>query len=168
MSLINGFTRTEVIKLTTLSSQQLAYFERIKLVIPKKYGSLKKPTCIYTWEQLLELIAISGLRRKVSLQTIRKVAENFEQMGCKETLRDKHLVVVGNDVFWVEDNWKDFPEKIQKVSAKTNEASNYVFAFMITIDDLINSVWKNAQKSSEINFESFRERAKAKPINKVA
>ncbi|MEW6735968.1 MAG: MerR family transcriptional regulator, partial [Acidobacteriota bacterium] len=116
MALMEGFTRPEVIRLTSLSSSRLAYFDRQKLVAPAKYGTSKKPTCIYSWEQILELFAIKDLNRKVSLQTIRQILENFEKMGFSEQLRDKHLVVVGKDVFWAENNWKDFPEKMLKVS----------------------------------------------------
>lgn len=166
MGLMEGFTRQEVIGVTGLSSESLAYFDRLGIVKPTRFGSAKKPTCIYSWEQLLELMAINNLRKKVSSKTIKKIVKSLEQMGISETLRDKYLVIVGEDVFWVEDNWKDFPEKMLNVTSKKNTA-NYMFAFMVTMDDLIHKTWENAKKSNKIDFDSFKQRAKAKSM-KVA
>ena len=162
--IIDGFTRQETIALTGLTSARLHYFDRTGLVKPKKYGKTKRPICIYSWEQLLQLIAIKDLRRKISLQTVRTIIDTLGKGGFSDSLRDKHLVVAGDTVLWVEDSWKDFPEKILTVAGTKSGKNQYVFAFMITIDDLITTVWKNARKAKKrIDIESFEERAKATP-----
>ena len=73
MNLLEGFTRRETIALIGTTSNRLQYLERAELIIPKRIGISKKPTVLYTWEQILEIRAIKNLRQEVSLQTIKKI-----------------------------------------------------------------------------------------------
>ena len=56
---MEGFTRQETLALTKTTSSRLAYLDRTEVVIPEKYGNSKKPTVIYSWNQVLEIRAIN-------------------------------------------------------------------------------------------------------------
>ncbi len=98
---MEGFTRQEAITLTGVTSSRLAYLDRVKLVVPQKYGNSKKPVVIYSWEQILEIRAISNLRQKISLQTIREIIGFLELNRFDYQLKDKDLVTVNDKVYWV-------------------------------------------------------------------
>jgi DNA-binding transcriptional MerR regulator len=68
MAIIDGFTRTETLALTETTSNRLQYLEKAGLIIPQRIGKSRKPTVIYTWEQVLEIRAIKHLRQEISLQ----------------------------------------------------------------------------------------------------
>jgi DNA-binding transcriptional MerR regulator len=112
MSLIEGFTRRETLALTETTSNRLQYLERVGLVIPERIGATSKPTVLYAWEQILEIRAIKNLRQEASLQTVRKIIKFLDDSGLDDTLRNKQLIVVDNDVFWVRADWKDFSEQM--------------------------------------------------------
>ena len=117
-SLIKGFTRPETLALTGTTSNRLQYLERAELVVPSRIGLSKKPTVIYTWEQILEIQAIKNLRQEVSLQTVRKIIDFLDKECCNDNLlRNKQLIVVNDDVFWVRQDWTDIPSVI-KVAKK--------------------------------------------------
>jgi hypothetical protein len=67
---------------------------------------------LYAWEQILEIRAIKNLRQEASLQTVRKIIKFLDDSGLDDTLRNKQLIVVDNDVFWVRADWKDFSEQM--------------------------------------------------------
>jgi hypothetical protein len=164
---MNGFTRQETLALTKTTSSRLAYLDRVGMVIPEKYGSNKKPTVIYSWDQVLEVIAISNLRQQVSLQTIRKMLDFFEKEGYELSLRDKHLVAVNDTIYWVNPDWSDMPNHIMQVAAKQNKDLGQLMLIVAlpTRDYLIHTVWEAAEKSNIVDFESFKKRAKEKPAN---
>ena len=162
MSLIEGFTRQETLALTGTTSNRLQYLERAGLIRPKRIGTSKKPTVIYTWEQILEIRAIKNLRREVSLQTVRKIIEFLNKEGCDDSLRDKQLIVVNDDVFWVQNDWSDVPSVIRVASKKGKDIGEYVLLVIPTLIQVVKEVWEAAEKSHVIDFESFQQRAKAK------
>ena len=45
---MEGFTRQEAIALTRTTSSRLAYLDRVKVVVPQKFGNSKKPVVIYS------------------------------------------------------------------------------------------------------------------------
>ena len=164
---MDGFTRQETIALTKTTSSRLAYLDRTGVIEPEKYGNSKKPTVIYSWEQVLEIKAINELRQKVSLQTVRKIVKYFDENGFDTSFRDKHLVVVNDEVVWVMSDWSDMP-RVMKVAGKKNKnLGQYVLVVLPQISDIIKEVWKTAKKSKAINFESFKQRAKVK-LDEVA
>ncbi|EAZ90281.1 MerR family transcriptional regulator [Crocosphaera chwakensis] len=172
MSLIQGFTRQETLALTDTTSNQLQYLERQKLVIPQRIGKSRKPTVIYSWEQILEIRAIKHLRRKnVSSQMIKKIIKFLDKSGVDESLRDKHLIVINNEVFWVQQDWSDLQQKIPtivKIAGKDNaNIGQYMLLVIPIFSDIVQEVWKAAKNSELIDFESFKERAKVNE-NKIA
>lgn len=164
---MDGFTRQETLALCGTTSSRLAYLDRTKVVVPQKYGNPKKPTVIYTWEQVLEIRAISHLREKISLQTVRKIIQFLNDSGFEESLRDKHLVVVNDEVYWVMPDWSDMPRVMKVADKKNKQNGQFVLIVIPQLSCLIKDVWNAAKKSNIVDFESFKQRAKAKP-NKAA
>ncbi|NES23503.1 MAG: MerR family transcriptional regulator [Symploca sp. SIO3E6] len=171
MSLIEGFTRPETLALTETTSNRLQYLEKKELVIPQRIGKSRKPTVIYTWEQILEIRAIKHLRQEISLQAVRQIVQFLNQSGFDDSLRDKQLVVIDNEVFWIRQDWQDFPEKMpstMKVAGKSGRSiGQYVLLVLPTLTEIVNEVWEAASKSEVIDFDSFRDRAKVQ-YTKVA
>lgn len=165
MVIIQGFTRQETLALTGTTSNRLQYLERSQLVIPQRIGKSRKPTVLYTWEQVLEIRAIKNLRQEISLQTVRKIINFLDKSGFDDSLTDKQLIVIDDEVLWVQQDWKDFPEKIPsalKVAGKrSKDVGQYVLLVISPLSEIVNEVWEAAKKSSMIDFESFKQRARA-------
>jgi DNA-binding transcriptional MerR regulator len=160
---MEGFTRQETLALTKTTSSRLAYLDRSGVIVPEKYGNSKKPTVIYSWEQVLEIRAINDLRQKISLQMVRKIVKFLHESGFEKSIRDKHLVVVNDEVDWVMPDWSDMP-RVMKVADKKNKGlGQFVLIAIPPLSDIIEEVWKTAKKSKVIDFESFKRRAKAEP-----
>lgn len=160
---MEGFIRQETLALTGITSIRLSYLDRAGVIGPEKYGNPKKPTVIYTWEQVLEIRSISCLRQKVSLQTIRKIIQFLNKSGFDDSLRDKHLVVVNDEVYWVMLDWSDMPQ-IMKVADQQNRGTGqFVLVIIPPLANIIQEVWKAALDTRTVDFESFKQRARAKP-----
>lgn len=167
MSLIQGFTRQETLALTGTTSNRLQYLERAGLVKPRRIGTSKKPTVIYTWEQILEIRAIRNLRQEVSLQTVIKIIDFLDKEGCDDSLRDKQLIVINDEVFWVRNDWLDVPSVIKVASKKGKDIGQYILFVIPTLIQVVQEVWEVAEKSNLIDFESFQKRAKVKVSRKI-
>ena len=161
MSLIEGFTRQETLALTETTSNKLQYLERVGLIIPSRIGVSKKPVVIYTWEQVLAIRAIKDLKQEISLQTIKKIIDFLNKEGCDDSLRDKQLIIVNDDVFWIQNDWSDVLSVIKVASSKGKYVDQYVLLVIPTLIQVVKEVWEVAQKSHAIDFESFTQRAKA-------
>ena len=83
-------------------------------------------------------------------------------------MRDKQLVVVSEEVFWVKQDWSDFGENLPtavKVAGKNNkQVGQYVLIVIPPLIDIVNEIWEAAKRSKVVNFNSFEKRAKALPI----
>ena len=115
--LINGFTRQEVMSLTGITSGKLTYWDETGLVAPDKIGNPKRPTVIYSWQQLLQLRLIDSLRSKLSLQEIRKVLTFLEERNYSPSLFDCKLVFIESELYLIED-WKEFGTFVLKASGR--------------------------------------------------
>ncbi|MEP0813029.1 MerR family transcriptional regulator [Trichocoleus sp. ST-U2] len=138
------------------------------MVTPYRFGKTGgRPTVIFSWEQLLEIRAIRNLREDVSLQTVRKIIKYLDESGCDNSLRDKQLVVVNDEVFWVKQDWSDFGDNLPtaiKVASKNNKGvGQYVLLVIPSLIDIVNDIWKAAKTSNVVDFQSFKERAKVLP-----
>ena len=161
---MDGFTRQETIALTKTTSNRLAYLDRTKVVMPEKYGNPKKPTVIYSWEQVLEVRAISDLRQKTSLQMVRKIVKFLDENGLDPKLQDKHLVVANDEVYLVMPDWSNMPT-VMKVADRENKGlGQLVLLVLPPLSDVIKEVWEAAKQSEIIDFKSFRKRAKTMPL----
>ena len=166
MSLIKGFTRRETIELTGTTSNRLQYLEKSGLVIPQRIGRSRKPTVIYTWEQALEIRAIKNLRQEISLQTVRKIIDFLDKSGFDDSLCNKQLVVIDDEVFWVQQDWRDFSEKmpltVKVAGSSSKDVGQYILLVIPPLSEVVNEIWEAAGNSSLVDFDSFKQRAKAK------
>lgn len=167
MSVIDQFTKRETMELTGATSNQLQYLERSGLVSPTrdwKEGK-KKPEVYYTWEQTLKIRAIRNLREATSLQVIRRVIVFFEECQQNKAFRDKQIVVVNDEVFWIKPDWSDFDKQISvlKVADERKKSiGQYTLIVIPALRDIIEEVWDTAETSNVINIEKFQRRAKDK------
>ncbi|MBW4667650.1 MAG: MerR family transcriptional regulator [Cyanomargarita calcarea GSE-NOS-MK-12-04C] len=168
MNQMSGFTRQETMHLAGCTSSRLAYLEKVSLIVPYRFGNNARPTVIFSWEQLLEIRAIKNLRKDVSLQTVRKLIKFLDDSGYDNSLRDKQLVVVGEEIFWVKQDWSDFGENLPtavKVAGKSDkQVGQYVLIVIPPLIDIVNEIWKAARRSKIVDFKSFEKRAKTLPI----
>ena len=114
---MNGFTRKETIALTGIKSGKLSYWDETGLVKPQKFGSEKKPTVVYSWQQILQIKLISRLREEFSLQEVRKVVNFLEERNYNVSLFDSKLFLINAELFLVEDS-KNLGDLIIKASGQ--------------------------------------------------
>lgn len=168
--LVDGFTRQECLKLTGCTSSRLSYLEKVGLIVPTRVGNNTRPIVLFTWEQLLEIRAIKHLRDDVSLQTVRKIVDYLNKCGYDDSLTTKQLVVLGDDVFWVNPDWSDFqyhvPAALKVAGKKGKGVGQFTLLLIPPFTDIINEIWETAKEpsvSKVVNFEEFKRRAKAQP-----
>lgn len=161
---IEGFTRQETLKLTGCTSSRLSYLEKVGLIVPTRVGNNTRPTVLFTWEQLLEIKAIKELRKDVSLQTVRKIVEFLNENGYDDSLRDKQLIVLDDEVFWVSPDWSDLPTALRVASKSSKGVGQYILFICPPFADIVSEIWDAAKENSNVvNFEDFKRRAKARP-----
>ncbi|MCG9890206.1 MAG: MerR family transcriptional regulator [Thermosynechococcaceae cyanobacterium MS004] len=165
-TLIDGFSRREVISLTGCTSSRLAYLEKSGLIIPERVGETGRPLVLFSWEQLLEIRAIKNLRKDVSLQKVRKIIDFLNTKGYSESLRDKNIVVINDEVYWLDPGWSDLPGLMMKVAGPSSEGlgqlAYYELIVISSLNQLVEDVWASARDSKVVNFEAFKQRAKVK------
>jgi DNA-binding transcriptional MerR regulator len=164
MAVMEGFTRQETLALTGTTSNRLQYLDRSGLVVPERFGNSRKPTVVYTWAQVLEIRAIKNLRQEVSLQTVRKIINLLDQSGFDNSLRDKKIVVLNDEVYWVMPDWSDMPRVMKVADKGDRELGQFMLIVIPPLASVVEEVWDAAQKSEVIDFDSFRRRAKAQPL----
>lgn len=160
---MQGFTRQETLALTGTDSSRLAYLDRAKIVQPQKFGHSPKPTVIYQWEQLLEIRAIDSLKQKISSQTTKEVVQALSDTGFGTNPRHEHLVIVNDDIYWVNHDWSNMPEVMQKAENKNKDTGQFIVIVVPPLAKLLEAVWRSAADSDKVDFESFKLRAKTKP-----
>lgn len=167
MSVIEQFTRRETIELTGATSNQLQYLERSELIKPtREWNGKKKPDVYYNWQQVLEIRAIRNLRETTSLQVIRKVLDFFEEYQIDKSLRDKQIIAINEEVFWVNHDWSNLKEQVPilKVGDKRGKGiGQYMLLVVPAFEDIVNEIWDTAKNSKVIDIEKFKRKAKNKP-----
>jgi DNA-binding transcriptional MerR regulator len=166
-NVVDKFSRREVMELAGATSNQLQYLERSELITPERvWNGKKKPDVYYSWEQMLEIKAIRNLRETTSLQTIRKILSFFEEYQFRKTLKDKRIVAIDDEVFWIKEDWSDFGKKLiaLKIADKHGKGiGQYTLLALPAFQEIVDEIWETAEKSVVIDIESFRQRAKARP-----
>lgn len=155
------FTRQEAIKLSGLNSAKLSYLDSCKMVVPQKLGLKKHPTCLYSWEQLIELRTIKKLRKDASFQQLRLAKEHLQRMGDTDSLATKTLVCANNKMYLV----KDRTGEIEKLLIRLGKDEGQLIVHSIMrLSTVIDELWIAA---TEENIEDFAARAKDKPSEVV-
>ncbi|MEP0868886.1 MerR family transcriptional regulator [Trichocoleus desertorum AS-A10] len=153
-----GFTRQEALRLTGLTSNQISYLDRIGLVKPKKIGHPKHPTVIYTWEQLLEIKAITRLREKVSPEEMRQAIDYLRSEGYQSSLFQMGLLSFNSKLYWVKDEG-ELKKKV--IELTTRNQGQIVMHTVDPIGDVISEVYEEAKKNYVLDFDK---RAKGTPL----
>lgn len=160
---ITGFTRQEAIQLTNCTSSRIAYLEKIGLVIPTRHGTIGgKPTVIFSYGQLLGIQAVRELRlEEVPLLTVKRLVTFLENANHADISKDKLLIAMNEDIFWVQNDWSDFatnmPKGLKKASKENKNISWYTL-IVIPIGDIINAIFNMAKNSEAINLQDFQQR----------
>ena len=162
MNIFEDFTRKEIIDLAGTTSNRLQYLERANLITPHRIEKTGRATVLYTWEQLLEIRAIKNLRQSISLQTVRKIIEFLNKSGFDDSLRDKQLICVNEEVYWVDRNWEGMPEILKVAAKRGKDVGQYTLLVIPALIDIVDEVWEAAEQSNVVDMASFQQRAKAR------
>lgn len=163
MAVMNdGFTRQETAILCGVLPSRLSYLDRTELIKPEKIGNPKRPTCIYSWQQILEIKAIAKMREETSLQTVRKVIEFLEYNSENSSLIHNDILVMNGEVYWYK------PELVEgfvvQITSKFKVTEGQICSLELlripSISYLKGEVVDIAKKSKKVDFDSFKQRAK--------
>lgn len=161
---MNHYTRQEAIKLSGLTSSRVSYLDSTGVVRPYKVGSSLKPTCLYSWEQILELRTIALITEDVTLQELRKTVKYLKACEQDGSLHEKILMSANRVSYWILDKPGEIEKVILQISA-SNPGQNIVINTLLPMSNVITDVWKRAKEN---NIDKFEERAKTKPKQFVA
>lgn len=156
---MESFTRRETQVLTRTAPSRLDYLAKTGIVTPTKVIQANRTQLYYSWDQLLEIRAINHLRQQSSLQTVRKVVSFLDACGLERSLRDKHLVVMENEVAWVMPDWAEAPRAMWVTHKSRRHVGQLVLVAMPSLINFVNELWEAAEASEIIDFERFKRRA---------
>ena len=134
------FSTKQTVKLTGLTQRQILYIVEKKL-INKETRQGKK--IVFTFSELLELKIIGKLRKKCSLQQLRKVKFFLIDIGLTSDLRDKSLILDGNEVYLVQ-NQKMNHFLIQLTGKYQGQIANPI---ILGMEELVDELEENAVKN---------------------
>ncbi len=123
---MDWFPRRHVVVLARSSLGRLAYLEKTGIVVPRRTGLPQRPEVVYSWEQILEIRAISRLRQHLSFQTIRKIIHYFEDHGFGRSLHDKQLLITHTSVSWIRTMPAARPQIVQLTSKSSGPMGQYL------------------------------------------
>lgn len=161
---MEGFTRQETIALTETNSNQLSYLDRTGLIIPQKYGNSKKPTIIYSWEQIIKIRAINNYsdKKQIRLQTANKIIEFFNKDEF-DYYKDRRLVIINDKGYYIDKNFSNMPTAMKLADEENENLGSFVIIVIPKLSTIVKGIWNAAKNSEVIDFESFKYRAGAKP-----
>jgi uncharacterized protein (DUF433 family)/DNA-binding transcriptional MerR regulator len=89
-------------KLAHISLRQLHYWEDTGLVVPsiKERVSPRNTVRLYGFQDLLGLLVAAQLRRRVSLQHIRRIIAQLGERGFADPLSELRFATQGNDIYF--------------------------------------------------------------------
>lgn len=145
-----SFTRQEVIAMTGINAGKLSYFDSTGLIVPEKRGNPKRPTVIYSIEQIIQLKIIQRLREKLSLQEIRKALDFLKSKNYKPSLFQCNLVLIGGNLFLVEDKG-EFGEQVLRASGCN--MGQVIVQEIGPIGDVMNELRIEAEKKHVLDFQ---------------
>ena len=156
---MDWFPRRHALVLARSSPGRLAYLEKTGIIIPQRTGQPPRIEVLYSWDQVLEIRAISRLRQHLSFQTIRKIIQYFDDHGFGRSLRDKHLIINGHGVSWVRSD-STVPQVIHLVGHRCSPMGQFVLAPLDSLDLGLPSLAANLKTQNVVDLEHFRQRAR--------
>jgi DNA-binding transcriptional MerR regulator len=158
---MDWFPRRHVVSLARSSPGRLAYLEKTGIVVPQRVGQPPKTEVVYSWEQILEIRAISRLRQHLSFQTIRKILQYFEDHGFGRSLRDKQFLITCHSVSWVRSAPRVAPQIVQLTSRNSHPMGQYLLTFLDTTEALEPAnlpVLTSPDLANVVDLEAFRQK----------
>ncbi len=161
--LMQGFSRHETMVLTDATSSRLAYLDHTGIIVPKKHGNPKKPYITYTWEQVIQIRAITHLKEKIPLALTKKIVDFIDDNGLAingfdhQFLRN-YLVIANDDVFVSKPDWSDMRNIMQAVPTRDDDQLTIVV--LPSLARIVSDIRQVALDSGAIDMESFELRAK--------
>jgi DNA-binding transcriptional MerR regulator len=155
---MDWFSRRHAVVLARSSPGRLAYLEKTGVVVPQRAGQPPRLEVLYSWEQILEIRAISRLRQHLSFQTIRKILQYFDDHGVGRTLRDKHLVIGRHGVGWVQPGAA--PQIIHLVGPGCSPMGQFVLTPLDATDAAFPNPLAVSTTSKVVDIEHFRQKAR--------
>lgn len=149
---MESFTRRETLVLTRSSPGQLTYLSKTGLVRPCRHG--QSQFIYYTWDQILEIRTINRLRRHLSFQTIRKIADFLRENGFSPSLRDKHLVILADGVSWVRSDAQTLA--LVQLTGRQNKHVGQLLLSLPPWTRALEERWERARACEVIDFQQFR------------
>ncbi|WP_017297369.1 hypothetical protein [Nodosilinea nodulosa] len=156
---MDWFPRRHAVVLARSSPGRLAYLEKTGIVVPQRVGQSPRLEVLYSWEQILEIRAISRLRQHLSFQTIRKILQYFEDHGVGCTLRDKHLVIGSHGVSWVRSETAA-PQIIHLVGHGCSTMGQFVLAPLDGLDPGLLDGLVGPTAPKVVDIEHFRQKVR--------
>lgn len=157
---MDWFTRRHAVVLARSSPSRLAYLEKMGIIMPHRAGLPHRPELFYSWEQILEIRAISRLRQHLSFQTIRKIIQYFDQHGFGPSLRDKHLVITASGVSWIRTVATSSSEIIHLVGKNDRQMGQFVLAPLDLARPETADSGAEGQGAKIIDFEYFKQKTR--------
>src|SRR5919202_1002403 len=157
---LENFTRTEVVEVTGLDVNRLNYLERTGLVIPKRIGSGKKPTVVYSWIQLVQLMILKQYKDKYKNKTLKRIVDF---LGKPENFPIKDF---SYRIYVINDETQDDEQMVGwmfhdelKLNMEGIEETKFDLSVFPPIKIFINKMITNANKSTNlVDVESIKER----------
>lgn len=137
---MQGYTRQQAIRLSGLSSNKLSYLDRLGLVSPQKTGNPKKPACIYTWEQIIQLRTIYRLRQDASMQQVTKTLNFLKSLKIDPSIYNNCLVAFNNEIYCIPNNELEINKMIIQLTGKTPEIWTVQSIKPIAIKDVVSDI----------------------------
>ncbi|MBD2112057.1 MULTISPECIES: MerR family transcriptional regulator [Cyanophyceae] len=158
---MDWFPRRHAVVLARSSPSRLAYLEKLGIIVPQRSGGSSRLEVFYSWEQILEIRAISRLRQHLSFQTIRKILQYFDDRGVGRTLRDKHLVIGNHGVSWVRSGTTT-PQVVHLVGHSCCPMGQFVLAPLNGPDLSCADALAKTTMSKVVDIEHFRQKARSR------
>ena len=96
------------------------------------------------------------------MQTVRKIIEFLNKSGFDDSLRDKQLICVDEEVYWIDRNWEEMPNILKVAAKRGKDVGQYTLLVIPALIDIVDEVWEAAEQSNVVDMTSFQQRAKAK------
>lgn len=89
-------------KLAGISMAQLRYWELRGVVVPgiRRRLSVRRTIRLYEYGDLVELMVAAALRKKMTLQHMRKIMKHLRDQGYDAPLRQLRFAMVGKEIYF--------------------------------------------------------------------
>ena len=150
-----SFTRQETIKLSGLTGSQISYLDKLGLILPTKHGNPVKPSCLYSFEQVLILKIYAELRKAY---TFRQLEPALTQGKFPFELTPSVKIVFTSDGIGKVDDGVGEPGVFQiffDAVEKGRKTAIKIYVPHFQVSDLIKDLRQNAAENNILWFEEM-------------